>query len=133
MKVILDTNVIISGIFFTGPPYDILKAWQSKKIQLVISSDIFKEYKRVAELLNDKYKDNDINPILNLIAMNSDIVDSIDLPFSLCEDPSDDKFIACAISGRIKFIVSGDKHLLKLSGYKNINILKPKEFIDKYL
>jgi len=130
--VILDTNVIISGIFFTGPPYDILKAWQSKKIQLVISSDIFKEYKRVADLLNKKYKDIDINSILNLIAINSDIVDSKDLPFTVCEDPADDKFIACEISVRIKIIVSGDKHLLKLSGYKNILILKPKEFLEKY-
>ena len=46
MKVILDTNVLISGIFFSGPPHQILNAWRDGKIQLVISQEILKEYWR---------------------------------------------------------------------------------------
>ena len=115
MRVILDTNVLISGIFFSGPPYQILKAWHSRKIQLVISSDIYQEYRRVARLLKKKHKNIDIGSILNLIAINSDFIDAQDLPEPVCDDPDDDKFIACAISGKVKIIVSGDKHLLKLA------------------
>ena len=133
MKVILDTNILISGIFFSGPPYQILKAWHSQKIQLVISSDIYKEYQRVAGLLKKKYKKIEIGSILNLIAINSDIIDTRDLPMPICEDPDDDKFIACALSGKVKIIISGDKHLLKLSGFKGIMIIKPNEFVDKYI
>ena len=50
MKVVLDTNVFISGVFFSGPPYQILKAWREGKIQLVVSEKIFEEYVRVGEI-----------------------------------------------------------------------------------
>lgn len=133
MRVILDTNVLISGIFFSGPPYQILKAWHSHKIQLVISSDIYEEYRRVADLLKKKYKKIDISSILHLIDINSDIINTQDLPKPICEDPDDEKFIACALSGKVKIIVSGDKHLLKLSGFNDIMIIKPYEFVDKYI
>jgi putative PIN family toxin of toxin-antitoxin system len=122
---------LISGIFFSGPPYQILKTWHSRKIQLVISSDIFEEYRRVVGLLKKKYKKIDIDFILNLIAILSDFIDVKKLPEPICDDPDDDKFIACAISGKVNIIVSGDKHLLKLSGYEGILIVKPKEFVDK--
>jgi predicted nucleic acid-binding protein len=80
--------------------------------------------------LKKKYKKIDIGSILNLIAINSDFIDAQDLPGPICDDPDDDKFIACAISGKVKIIVSGDKHLLKLSGFNGIVIIKPKEFVD---
>jgi uncharacterized protein len=133
LRVILDTNVLISGIFFSGPPYQILKAWRTRTIQLVISSDIFEEYRRVAGLLKKQYKKIDIDSILNLVAINSDFINAIKLPEPICDDPDDDKFLACAISGKVDIIVSGDKHLLKLSGYRSILIIKPKEFVDKYV
>jgi uncharacterized protein len=51
----------------------------------------------------------------------------------VCEDPDDDKFIECAIASKTEIIVSGDKHLLKVTGYQGINVLKPREFVDFYL
>lgn len=51
----------------------------------------------------------------------------------VCDDPDDDKFLACAIASGTKIIVSGDKHLLRVSGYQGIEVLKPKTFIDVYL
>jgi uncharacterized protein len=133
LKVILDTNVLISGIFFSGPPYQILKAWHSQKIQLVISSAIYEEYRRVADLLKKKHKKIDISSILHQIDINSDIINPQNLPKPVFENPDNDKFIACALSGKVKIIVSGDKHLLKLSGFKGIMIIRPNEFVDKYI
>jgi predicted nucleic acid-binding protein len=51
----------------------------------------------------------------------------------VCEDPDDDKFIACALAGESKVILSGDKHLLRDSGYQGIEVLKSRDFVDKYL
>ena len=51
MKIVLDTNVFISGVFFSGPPYQILKAWRDGKAQLVISQQILEEYRRLGETL----------------------------------------------------------------------------------
>lgn len=50
MKIVLDTNVFISGVFFHGPSYQILEAWRDGKIQLVLSRPIYEEYERVADL-----------------------------------------------------------------------------------
>jgi predicted nucleic acid-binding protein len=51
----------------------------------------------------------------------------------VCEDPDDDKFLACAIAGKSKIIISGDTHLLKVSGYEGIKVLRPRKFFDEYL
>ena len=55
MRVILDTNVLISGIFFKGPPHNILRAWRDKRCELIVSEEIFQEYINVCERLQDKY------------------------------------------------------------------------------
>jgi putative PIN family toxin of toxin-antitoxin system len=133
MRIVLDTNVLISGIFFRGPSYRILQAWKAKKVQFVISPEIYSEYSRVAEIISKKYQGIDISEILNLIAIYSEISQSYNLPEPVCEDPDDDKFIACAISNKVRYIVSGDKHLLKLSGYQGIKVIKPQEFNSEFL
>jgi predicted nucleic acid-binding protein len=51
----------------------------------------------------------------------------------VCDNPDDDKFIVCAIAGNCAIIVSGDKHLLRVSGHKGITVLKPMEFVDSHL
>jgi len=133
VRIVLDTNVLISGIFFTGPPYQILKAWRDGKVQVVLSSEIIYEYYRVSNLLKKQFPGIDAEPILNMIAANSDLVQAPALPEQVCDDPDDDKFLACALAGEAKVIVSGDKHLLALSGYRGIAIIRPAKFVDKYL
>jgi len=49
------------------------------------------------------------------------------------EDPHDDKFIECAVFGGVKLIVSGDRDLLSVSGYKGIRVLRPRAFVERYL
>ena len=56
-----------------------------------------------------------------------------DFMFACATYPDDDKFLACAIAGKSKLIVSGDKHLLRVSGYRGIKVERPREFIDEYL
>jgi putative PIN family toxin of toxin-antitoxin system len=133
VKIILDTNVFISGIFFKGPPYEILNSWRNKKHELVISKEIYDEYKRVAEELSRKYPIINIVSLLELVLINSKLVKDSKLPKQICNDPDDDKFIACALTSNSKIIVSGDKILLEVSGYKGINIISPRDFVNKYI
>jgi len=133
VKVILDTNVFISGVFFTGPPHQILSAWRDGVIKLVISQDILSEYRWVGEEFADEFPSIDLRPILDLVTIEAELYVSKDLPEPLCSDPDDDKFVACAMASGSRIIVSGDKHLLKVSGYHDIEILKPREFINKHL
>lgn len=133
MKVILDTNVFISGVFFSGPPHQILNAWRDGLIRLIISQDILSEYRRVGEAFSDDFPSIDLRPILDLVTIEAELYVAEGLPEPLCSDPDDDKFVACAIVSGSRIIISGDKHLLKVSGYQGIEILKPREFINKYL
>jgi putative PIN family toxin of toxin-antitoxin system len=133
MKVIVDTNVFVSGIFFTGPPYRILQAWKEGQIQLVTSPSILAEYREVALRLSERYSKIDILPIINLVMVNAAIVEAESFTTAVCDDPDDDMFLACSIASDVQIIVSGDKHLLKLNGYHDIAIIRPKTFVDYYL
>ncbi len=133
MKIVLDTNVFISGVFFSGPPSEILKAWRDSKFQIELSKEILFEYQRVAEELSSKFPPINIEEIIELLMIHGEIFETNDLSVKICEDPDDNKFIECAIAASTKIIVSGDKHLLKISGFKGISVLKPRDFLDKYL
>jgi uncharacterized protein len=133
VKIVLDTNVVVSGIFFSGPPREILRLWGRGKIHLLITPEIFDEYQRVAAELNEKYRSIEIKRILELLLVGSEVVVPAPLPRPTCVDPDDDKFFDCAVAGDASVIVSGDKHLLKASGSYGINVVTPRQFIDKYL
>lgn len=133
MKIVLDTNVLVSGIFFSGPPLEILKAWRERKIQLLLSDEVLDEYRRVAAELGTQFPAIDISSLLDLITVYSNIIEPVTLPEPVCTDPDDDKFIACAIAGKSGIIVSGDKQLLKVDGYRKIRVIKPRDFVEKYL
>lgn len=133
MRVILDTNVFISGIFFSGPPSQILKAWSNQSLQIVLSQQILDEYQDVSEELSSKFQEIDIVPIIELVKIHGQFIDTQGLYLSVCEDPDDDTFLECAVAGKCKIIISGDKHLLKLSGYEGITVVSPRNLIDKFL
>jgi uncharacterized protein len=133
VKVVLDTNVFISGVFFSGPPYQILSAWRDGKIQLIISQEILNEYRRVGEVFADKFPSIDLQPILDLVTIEAELYDTKNFSEPVCSDPDDDKFLACAIASGSRIIVSGDQHLIKVSGFKGIEVLKPSEFVKRHL
>jgi uncharacterized protein len=133
VKLVLDTNVFVSGVFFSGPPFQILRALRGGKIQLVISPEILEEYRRVGEILAGEHPTIDLEPMLEWVIQNAVAFSVPPLPAPVCDDPDDDKFLACALASGSNLIVSGDKHLLKVSGYQQINVLRPRNFLDKYL
>jgi uncharacterized protein len=133
MKLVLDTNVFVSGIFFNGAPFHILQGWRIGKVQLVVSPEILEEYRRVGEVLAGEHPAINIEPMLDYLLKNVSIFSSPGLPERVCDDPDNDKFFACALANGINLIVSGDKHLLSRSGYRKIEVLKPRDFLDRYL
>ena len=133
VRIVLDTNVLISGIFFAGPPYEILKAWRDGNLRILLSPAILEEYRRVMNELGSQFKDVDLAPFLDLLTLHSEIVLAPLMPPVIKDDPSDDRFLECAVAGKATCIVSGDKHLLRLSGFRGIRILTPRNFIQMYV
>ena len=133
MRIVLDTNVFVSGIFFSGPPYTILKAWRDGTVELIISPSIFQEYRRVSDELSKQSSQIDFSEILSLLLTRSEMVESPDLPEPVCTDPDDDKFLACAVAASAPCVVSGDRHLLRVGTYRGVRVLTPRAFVDRYL
>ncbi len=132
MRVVIDTNVFISGVFFSGPPPHILKVWRDGKVRLAVSAEILDEYQRAAQVLAEQHPQANLDPILDLLTVEADFVSAPPLPEDVCEDPEDDKFLACAVAAKAKIVISGDKHLLRASGYRDIVVMRPREFVNRY-
>lgn len=133
MRIILDTNVFVSGVFFGGPPGEILAAWRDARIRPVLSAEIFEEYQRVGVALKARYAGVDLEPFLALLGVHAEFVEAPALKGPVTADPDDDKFLACALAAGVPLIVSGDWDLLEQSGWRGIRVLKPRAFVDEYL
>ncbi|MBO7441596.1 MAG: putative toxin-antitoxin system toxin component, PIN family [Bacteroidales bacterium] len=130
MRIVIDTNVLISGIIFGGKPSKIIELLFGKKISVFASPEMVDEYKRIYGELGERYAKrthNELNEIINsmnILPSHSHI--------EACRDPDDNKFIECAIDNRCIYIVSGDKDLLVLEQYEDIGILTVSEFLEQY-
>ena len=133
MKVVLDTYVLVSGMFFSGPPRQMLEAWRDGRVELVASLEILEEYKRVGERLSAEFEGVSLEPFFTLLATNALIVEPRSLPQIVVSDPTDDKFFACALGADCRVIISGDKRVLAASGYGGVEVLRPRGFVERYL
>jgi putative PIN family toxin of toxin-antitoxin system len=133
MKVVLDTNVLVSGIFFAGPPARILTAWAEDQLDLLATIDILAEYRRVGSRLRKKYPSVDVDPVLDLVIRESRIVEPVSVKADACSDKDDLKFLACALAGNADCVVSGDRALLRASGYEGIEVMTPRDFQTQFL
>jgi len=130
MKVVLDTNVFISGIFWTGTSNKILNSWKEGKFSLISSIDTISEITRVLSDFKIRLPDKDIQEIVELVVRNSEIVEPKEKIDIIKDDQSDNALIEAAVAGNAHYIVSQDNHLLKLRSFRNIKILSPEEFND---
>lgn len=133
MRIVLDTNVLVSGIFYSGPPSRIVFAWIDDEFELVVSTEIVEEYRRVAGRIALKASDIDLARVLDRIAGHALLVIPAELPDDACADRNDIKFLECAVASRADCIVSGDRALLRASGYEGIVVMTPRRFVDRFL
>ena len=133
MKVVVDTKPVISGVFFGGMPSRVLEAWRDGRFDLVVSPDVLEEYRRVGEELTARFPGVSLAPFLALLVMTAEIIEPPELPEQVSRDLDDDKFIACALAGNCRLIISGDKDLLEISGYQGVKVVAPREFLESVL
>jgi uncharacterized protein len=128
VKVILDTNVLISGVFFGGPPRAVLDAWAVGRFELLVSPSIFDEYVRTCDRLGASHQGLEYHSVLATIIGRGHLVADAVAAGSTTDDPDDDKFMLCARANAAT-IVSGDKHLLDMSGWEEVRVLRPRDFL----
>ena len=128
MRAVLDTNVVISAIFFGGMPLKIVRAAFAKKVELVASRAVLREYREVAERLHVQFPSVNYRRPLSILESKLIIVRPVALGETVCRDPDDDAIIACALGGKAKVICSGDDDLLALNGFRGLEIMQPSDF-----
>lgn len=134
MKVTLDTNVLVSGTFWTGDSFRILDLIDKNKLKSVTSKEIIGEYYEVisTDEIIDKIKDKGLTmlKIVHKVIKNSEIVESSIKLDIVKDDHNDNKILECAKAGKVDYIISQDEHLLKLKEFEGIPIIKPDKFLE---
>lgn len=130
VKVVIDTNVLISALLFGGVPGRLIKLWKSKRIQPVVSDAMIDEVLRVLAYPKFQLSQSEIEYLLYQEILPW--FETIAVPQGdafVHEDPADDKFIWCGEAGGGDWIISGDEHLVKLE-YHRIPIVTSASFLE---
>ncbi len=131
LKVVLDTNVLISAILFGGKPRQILEKAIRGEIRLCLSDPILEEIKGVLQRLKFDYSPEMIQFILTELMGIAHFVNPSETIDVVLEDPDDNRILECAVEAGANYIITGDSHLLKLSRYLNIEVLNAAAFLEK--
>ncbi len=132
MRVVIDTNVVVSALLFGRELEPIVDLWKSRKIIPVASKEIIDEYLRVLTYPRFKLTPKEIEFLLfQEIVPFFDVIGVKSGKTIVKSDPSDDKFIYCAVAGNAECIISGDQHLINLGKYGKTKIITAKRFLSK--
>ncbi len=133
MRVVLDTNVLISALLFTGIASEVVPLWQKGAITVLLSREILDEYLRVLAYPKFQLSEGEIKglieeeflPFVQIIKPGTRIR-------IVKRDPSDNKFLECAVAGKADVLISGDKELLAIRHYRQVRVQTPSRFLEAF-
>ena len=131
IRVVLDTNILISAILFGGNPRQVLEKAIRGEIRLCISGPILEELQGVLRRSKFDYSPEAIQVILTELIAISDFVNPSKNIHVVPEDPEDNRILECAVEAEADYIITGDAHLLKLGKYEYIKILNAGAFVEE--
>ena len=129
MRVVIDTNVVASAIFFGGKPKEVIDNVMTNQIDAYASAEILEEYTETVEYLKDKFPGKKPKVPLIDIEAKCRVID-VSTKIDVCRDPDDNKFIECAMDSKCYYVISGDKDLLTVREYDGIEIVTVAEFLE---
>ena len=132
IRAVLDTNVVISALLFSGPPSQLVSAWQSSRLRPVVSAPILDEYIRVLAYPKFELTATSIRSLIEEELLPFiDSVKAHDIPVPEVRDPDDAKFITCAVTAGVRWIVSGDDDLLSLHHIRSVEVISVTAFLHQ--
>lgn len=130
MRVVLDTNTLVSALLFSGTAPRLVPLWQSGQITPLVSRTIVEEYLRVLAYPKFRLSAHEIRGLLDeeLLPFVETVRESRRLSVA-CRDPDAKKFVECAVAGHARYLITGDKDLRDLHVYRGVTILSVGEFV----
>jgi putative PIN family toxin of toxin-antitoxin system len=135
VRIVLDTNVVISALLWRGTPHRLREAiGASADVQIFTSPVLLAE---LADVLSRPIAAKRLaligqgrRELLADYALAADVVMPIATPAVIAGDPDDNHVLAAAVAAKADVIVSGDRHLLALGTYQGIRILTPADALS---
>ena len=135
MRAVADTNIVVSGLLWHGPPRQVLDAARNGVVSLFTSAELLAELEEVLsrEKFRERLRRATVQPadLVNGYAALATVIRPAAIPPVVLRDPDDDAVIACAVAASAEVIVSGDDDLLALKRYKDIEVLKAAELLAR--
>ncbi len=135
MRAVADTNVVVSGLLWHGPPRQVLDAARNGVIKLFTSTELLAELEEVfsREKFRERLRRAAVQPadLVTGFAALATVVSPAPIPPVVLRDPDDDAVIACAVAASAEVIVSGDDDLLALKRYEGIDFLNASKFLAR--
>ena len=135
MRSVLDTNTVVSGLFWDGPPSLLQDAARSGKVELYTSPALLTELARVLArrkfLASLERVGASVDELIEGYAELAQLVRPAPIAPVVLRDPDDDHVLACALAAKADLIVSGDRDLLELKTYQGIPILTAVEALAR--
>ena len=136
MRIVADTNILISATFWKGDSERIMRMVEKGKVTLVLSSEIIKEFIKVlrSDEILQKIRDKDLRFQLTVekIVSLAEIVVPDERLDVVKDDPDDNSILECALAADVKYIITGDPHLLNLEWFGKIKIISPAAFVAEF-
>lgn len=132
MRIVIDTNVVISGTFFGGCPRKVIESVGKNGLYACATLEIVNEYEEIVDEMIRRKQGRLRRDILKPFIGGLKMIDSF-TKAEVSRDPDDDKFISCAVDAKALYVVSGDKDLLEIGRYRFVEILTAAEFCAQHL
>jgi putative PIN family toxin of toxin-antitoxin system len=135
VRAVLDTNTLVSGIGWEGPPRRILLSLREGRHQFVTSPDLLDELTKVLQYpkLRAIAAHPALHEILAWIHQPEHVAYPVEHIHVIKTDPADNLVLDAAIAGAADVIVSGDRHLLELGVFRNVQIMTARRFVELHL
>jgi putative PIN family toxin of toxin-antitoxin system len=129
VRIVLDTNVLISALLFGGNPREILNKVIRGEITLCLSESIMTELGNVLQRSKFGFPHTIVNQIITELSAISELVLPLEKIQEIAADEADNHVLECGVEADVDYIVSGDSHLLKIGEFHSIQIVNPQQFL----
>ncbi|MBC7961367.1 MAG: putative toxin-antitoxin system toxin component, PIN family [Steroidobacteraceae bacterium] len=131
VRVVVDTNVLVSGLLFGGEPGRLRDLWVAGQLVPLLSRETFAEFNRVLSYPKFRLSPAEITLLIEEeLLPYAEVVDVTEDASGACRDPHDDMFLSLAVSGKALYVITGDRDLLVLNMFRQTRIITVSELLE---